>query len=351
MSINIRLLSLSATFGLSLVSMPAQAGVISDWGAMATMLMNNAGLNCGQVSNVIEARDGNLECSLTPAQRSYTNIAQCLPALAANCEEIETDEDGDGYSVSDGDTDDNNALVYPGAEELCDGIQNDSDDTSWRASDEDDIATYFVYDGSHFDASTMTGEFEAHLPGELQICSGEWHVNIVVTANGLTIRGMGERETTLDGAGRGSVISADGIRGLVIEDITLTGGDADYGGGIYLSEADAELSRVTLDTNDATDGGGIYMYDSDLLIEDSTLTDNYASSDGGAIHLYYDAEVTLIDSEVSDNYARGDGGGLYVDHSASNGENVDFIDNDPDDVYKAYSGTSYTLGLSADFSY
>jgi hypothetical protein len=269
-----RILSLSALIGLSMASAPAQAGVVSEWGAMATMLMNNAGLNCGQVANVIEARDGNLDCRLSPAQRGYTSIAQCLPALASSCEDIETDEDGDGYTVSDGDSDDTDATVYPGAPELCDGIQNDSDDTSWRASDEDGIATYFAYDGENFDVSYMTGEAEVNLPGELNICSGEWSVILVVNANGVTIRGMGESRTILDGDGRGSVITADGVRGLVIEDLTLTGGDATQGGGIYLSQAEAELRRVTLDTNDADDGGGIYMYDTDLVIEDSTLTDN-----------------------------------------------------------------------------
>ncbi|HCH61583.1 MAG TPA: hypothetical protein DFR83_02180, partial [Deltaproteobacteria bacterium] len=33
-----------------------------------------------------------------------------------------TDEDGDGFSVADGDCDDNNAAVSPGAAEACDGL-------------------------------------------------------------------------------------------------------------------------------------------------------------------------------------------------------------------------------------
>jgi hypothetical protein len=508
MSTATRIISLSALISLSLSSAPAQAGVITEWGAMATMLMNNAGLTCGQVANVIEARDGALDCSLTPAQRSYTSIAQCLPALASSCEELEVDEDGDGFSVSEGDSDDTNADVYPGAEELCDGVQNDSDDSSWSLSDEEGVATYYAYDGSHFDLSGTSGEANINLPGELAICPGDWNLNLVVNANGVTIRGAGEGNTTLDASGRGSVISAANVRGLVIEDLTLTGGDATHGGGIYLSNTDATVERVTLsgnsadydggglyayrgsvtldgatvESNTATSGGGVYLEDTtgalisteiganeassyggglytrtteltstDAFIHDNeaqwgggvwvydassatfsgtVLLSNYASlrggglyahsdsvvsftdgdeisgnssaDQGGGVFLYsselsmdgaevinntaidgagfylltdcyaeltdtatsgntatdlgggfyvYDAsEVVMSGGEVSENSASS-GGGLYINHATASGEDVDFIDNDPDDVYKARTSTSYTLGTGADFSY
>ena len=37
------------------------------------------------------------------------------------------DVDGDGYTVTDGDCDDRNAVVFPEAIEVCDGVDNDCD--------------------------------------------------------------------------------------------------------------------------------------------------------------------------------------------------------------------------------
>ena len=50
------------------------------------------------------------------------------------------DADADGFSVEDGDCDDDNELIYPDADEICDGIDNNCD----GSIDEDVLLTFYV---------------------------------------------------------------------------------------------------------------------------------------------------------------------------------------------------------------
>lgn len=65
-----------------------------------------------------------IECGFAYGQ----NWGTCEPAICVNgvCQQC-FDDDLDGWTTCDGDCDDNNANVYPGAPEVCDGIDNDCD--------------------------------------------------------------------------------------------------------------------------------------------------------------------------------------------------------------------------------
>ena len=58
------------------------------------------------------------------------------------CMIVEVDLDGDGYSVAQGDCNDNNANVYPGAVEVCDDFDNNCNGTV----DENDLGSSFLGD-------------------------------------------------------------------------------------------------------------------------------------------------------------------------------------------------------------
>ena len=76
-----------------------------------------------------------------------------------------TDADGDGFSDCDADCDDGDADVYPGAPELCDGIDNDCDGVANDAMDGDGDG-YTACDGDCDDGDA------AAFPGAPELCDG-----------------------------------------------------------------------------------------------------------------------------------------------------------------------------------
>jgi hypothetical protein len=56
------------------------------------------------------------------------SLLAAIPFFLLGCPPPETvDDDGDGFSEEDGDCDDEDILIYPGAPEACDGVDNDCD--------------------------------------------------------------------------------------------------------------------------------------------------------------------------------------------------------------------------------
>ena len=68
--------------------------------------------------------------------------------LLAGCGCNSDDNDGDGFTQEEGDCDDNQALIYPGAFESCNGLDDDCDNSIDEDFDADS-------DG-HFDADACT---------------------------------------------------------------------------------------------------------------------------------------------------------------------------------------------------
>ncbi|MGD9750901.1 MAG: hypothetical protein AB7W59_07885 [Acidimicrobiia bacterium] len=153
--------------------------------------------------------------------------------------------------------------------------------------------------------------------GTISLQQGE----LAVEGKTLTISGQrGRYKHAIDAGGRSRVFR---IRGgsVTLNQLTITGGQADDGGGINLFLGDLTLTAVDLTRNRAgANGGGLFAdVGSTVAIDNSSVADNVAALDGGALFnsgdrrpLYSWAPATLRigSSTISGNVAQGVGGGV-----------------------------------------
>ena len=154
--------------------------------------------------------------------------------------------------------------------------------------------------------------------GELTIAND---ATIVGPANNLiTIDASGNDPTPTVNNGDGSrvfaiISSSPNILDVVIDGLTLTGGDAAVAGGAIgtnggvLSSGSLTVANCTISGNSALQrGGGVYVADSQTLsIRSSVITGNAAKFGGGV----RGGRTYVVDSTVSANTAQ-TGGGIFV---------------------------------------
>lgn len=128
------------------------------------------------------------------------------------------------------------------------------------------------------------------------------------------------------------------VRGLVLSDLTLRGGDlfpaspsllCCNGGAITVESADLTLNRVAVINNRAVQGGAINVATGRLFVNQSRIDSNTSARQGGAI--YGSGLLRAIGSTLSDNTAgavlvpdaSGQGGGAILFRSDGISEIVD----------------------------
>ncbi|MCB9761223.1 MAG: putative metal-binding motif-containing protein [Alphaproteobacteria bacterium] len=228
----------------------------------------------------------------------------------------------DGNDCDDGDPD-----VYPGAVELCNGVDDDCDPNTT----EDGVATAWDSSGNPQDITAdVTGSSSAPAAIEVtgdatvRFCDGTFYVTIDVTADALIESWGGASATTLDGAGGGAVIysTADGVD-ITVRELTVTGGSgmdtaalsSGNGGGGVACEADGTttlaLEGVSLIDNEAESGGGLYAYGCDVTISDSDISGNVGNTAIGGL-LIADGTHEITNTTVTYNESAAHSGGALV---------------------------------------
>ncbi len=152
-------------------------------------------------------------------------------------------------------------------------------------------------------------QFADGLSGTILVDEGE-----IIIIGSLDIEGPGADLLTFDAHGKNRVFLIKPNVSANISGITITGGSADKGGGIFNQYGTLTITNSTITSNSATeeyigDGGGIYNTGV-LTVNNTTVEKNSANCDGGGIH-DNKGTLTVINSTFSDNLAKDDGGGIF----------------------------------------
>jgi hypothetical protein len=224
------------------------------------------------------------------------------------------DLDGDGYGAdgeevyacepppdtisTPGDCDDADPDTYPGAPTLaCDGADNDCNDATFEGGGalvEGDLELDLAV------AVEATAEGAA-----LTLCEGRNLVSALQLPRSITLQGQGSGLTVLDGQGGGSVLLVDTTSPVALSGMTVTGGAASQGGGLWIGPAAQVVGTdLVFEGNVAGEGGAIWLgAGASLDLADSSVVSNQGDpsytivSAGGGIATE-DGGQLLFDSVV-----------------------------------------------------
>ncbi len=181
------------------------------------------------------------------------------------------------------------------------------------------FTNYFDPAGAHVAPFTNWANAATNLLDAVDECFAGGVVMVQTGTHALASEVMLDKDMTVRGAGSGPedvVLDGGGANrcfgiyhtNAVIERLTVTGGSAETGGGVFVRGGAAR--RCVMTGNTATlKGGGAHLEQGGRL-EDCVLTGNYAFKWGGGAHAQTGSEIsrcTVLDN-VSEHY----GGGVYL---------------------------------------
>lgn len=152
----------------------------------------------------------------------------------------------------------------------------------------------------------------------IRVCKGTYKERIVIDRN-VALVGVPDASgrPTIDAQGAGTAVTVDtGVTMASIANFTISGGEADSGGGI-VNRGGLRVQSCEISGNDATQtfarGGGILnTQQGTLVLADTIVQKNAAKGDGGLGGGVFNdrGQVTLSGCLVTDNDAKGFGGGI-----------------------------------------
>jgi hypothetical protein len=239
------------------------------------------------------------------------SLSLSLFIAGCGCNPEDQDNDGDGFTPTEGDCDDGQELIYPGAFESCNGLDDDCDNSIDEDFDADS-------DG-HFDADGCTDGTDcddtdaAFNPDAIELCDGEDNDCDGVADNGLTPRQWCEDG---DGDGVGSDIAievCEDIAPIGYVDCPTDGFDCDDSAGSVFPGATEVCNGVDDDCNGSADfdSAGEVDGDSDGSLSCDDCDDADASAFPGNPELC-DGVDNDCDTEIPSDEVDADGDGYLA---------------------------------------
>ena len=292
------------------------------------------------------------------------------------------DGDGDGYAGAGNtleactlptgafataeDCDDSDAATSPAAAESCDGLDNDCD----SAADDGFLSVPAAYATIQAAITAATGV------QTVCIAAGTYLETISFGGKAITVSGVGGGQTVIDGNGTGPVVSFVNAEtsASVLTQLTVTGGNAGDGAGVYARGADPTLRDLEIANNACTGrsrcrGVGLHLANSDANLSNVEVHSNDAEPAApgtGAAVLSYGCGIfadtvagtwSIVDvhdnstqfgaSGATPGTATGYGGGIYIEEGAVIATEITLSDNSIEQIGNGYAVEAGGGGLLA----
>ena len=199
-------------------------------------------------------------------------------------------------------------------------VNGDCGDDTWNGTDPNCVGP----DGPKATIQAAIGE--AGNGDDISVAPGTYRELINFLGKAITVRSSDGPEVTIingdidnDGVGDGTVVLCINNETVltVLDGFTITGGQAEFGGGMLNTNSSPTVIGCTFSGNTAiVSGGGMFNNNSGPDVAGCTFSDNSATS-GGGMYNFISSNPTVTDCTFTANTATGNGGGMVNNNASS----------------------------------